>query len=199
MKFIRAIALLALSILAVRCEAEKIDWNFLDQTDYFNYTAVPGQSAKTEEYLTSTQYGIKLFYEGKLYYPGQTESPPEVSGTHDLYVRASNSYANNFLLAVVEPGTYFAGEGANNNWLDQEGMSNANLPTDYYLGIVIQDNLGDRYGWIQLHYDEDAHISIAHQALDMDGDAILVGAIPEPTSGLLLLLGTALLALRRRT
>ena len=196
MKALVTFALLAL--FAITGEAEAINWNFLDQTDFYDYTTYPGQSAKTESSLTSTQYGIKLRYEGKLFYPGQIENPPELSGTHDLHVRASESFANNFLLAVVERGSYFAGEGASNNWLDLEGMSNANLPTDYYLGIVIQDKFGDRYGWIQLHYDEDAHISIAHQALDMDGDTILVGMIPEPTSGFLLLVGTAFLALRRR-
>ena len=209
MKTIRTIALLALSFAAVCGEAETINWNFLDQTEYCFHDIVPGQSAKTENCLISTAYAINFMYECKLYYPEQTESMPYASGTHDLHAKPSHMYGDNFKLAVVEPGTLFSGEGADNSWLDLEGMPNENLPRDFYLGIVINDDLGDRYGWMQLRYDQDCLVTLVHQAIDVDGDAILVGAIPvgaipdgavpEPTGAMLLLVGSALLLIRRRS
>lgn len=54
------------------------------------------------------------------------------------------------------------------------------------------------YGWIELGLGEDGLVRVLHSAWDSDGDPIKVGGTPEPVSGLLLLVGGALLALRRR-
>ena len=54
------------------------------------------------------------------------------------------------------------------------------------------------YGWVQLGYAGDGHLSVLASAWDKDGDSIVVGAIPEPSSGVLVLLGLAGLALRRK-
>ena len=54
------------------------------------------------------------------------------------------------------------------------------------------------YGWIELGLGEDGLVRVLHSAWDSDGDPITVGATPEPVSGLLLLVGGALLALRRQ-
>ena len=53
------------------------------------------------------------------------------------------------------------------------------------------------YGWIELGLGEDGLVRVLHSAWDSDGDPITVGATPEPVSGILLLLGGALRALRR--
>ncbi len=55
------------------------------------------------------------------------------------------------------------------------------------------------YGWIEMRLDTAGVVSSLRSALDIDGDPIVVGmgGIPEPSSALLLLLGGALLALRR--
>ena len=54
-------------------------------------------------------------------------------------------------------------------------------------------------GWIELACDEEGVLSIAHSAIDLDGDELIVGggAVPEPSSGLLCLVGLLVLALRR--
>jgi hypothetical protein len=56
-----------------------------------------------------------------------------------------------------------------------------------------------RYGWVELGLDDDGLLKAYSSAWDIDGDSIVVGAVPEPTSGLLLLLGVSILTLRRRS
>lgn len=57
------------------------------------------------------------------------------------------------------------------------------------------------YGWVQLLVDETGTLSLLGSAMDLDGGAMVVGgglAIPEPSGGVLLLLGMSVLALKRR-
>ena len=56
------------------------------------------------------------------------------------------------------------------------------------------------FGWMALTLDDVGKLHISSSAWDIDGDPITVGmgAIPEPSSFLLLLVGGAMLALRRR-
>ena len=55
-----------------------------------------------------------------------------------------------------------------------------------------------RYGWVELGLDEDGLLKAYSSAWDVDGDSIIVGDVPEPSGGLLLLLGAGSIALRRR-
>ena len=75
----------------------------------------------------------------------------------------------------------------------------------FYLAFAMQDELGVDptwyYGWVQLEI-AGSSLSLVHSAIDIDGDPIRVGympgAIPEPSTGMLFLLGAAALGLRRR-
>ena len=68
----------------------------------------------------------------------------------------------------------------------------------YYLAFSSERNDSITYGWVLLEYMGDEQLAVSASAWDKDGDPIVVGAIPEPSSGLLLLIGVAGLALRRR-
>jgi hypothetical protein len=68
---------------------------------------------------------------------------------------------------------------------------------NYYLAFREERSDSVTYGWVQLGYTYDNNLAILASAWDKDGDSIVVGAIPEPSSALLLLLGFAGLALRR--
>ena len=65
-----------------------------------------------------------------------------------------------------------------------------------YMSGRIPDPTTLYYGWAEYVVDEDGAFRILNSAIDLDGDAITVGAIPEPTSGLLLLCGAAVLLLK---
>ena len=55
------------------------------------------------------------------------------------------------------------------------------------------------YGWVHVSVDEtDLKMTLLGSGINLEGGAVTVGAIPEPCDGVLLLVGGALLALRRR-
>ena len=64
-----------------------------------------------------------------------------------------------------------------------------------YLGFVI----GYMYGWVELGYDPTkGGVYVVGSAIDIDGDPIQIGFIPEPSTALLALMGLAVFGLRRR-
>ena len=67
-----------------------------------------------------------------------------------------------------------------------------------YINGKVPDATTYYYGWAEYVVDEDGTFKILNSAIDFDGGPMIVGAIPEPTSGFLLLLGVAGLALRRQ-
>ena len=73
-------------------------------------------------------------------------------------------------------------------------------PGDSYYLAFVEARFDEplHYGWVHLGMAEDSRIVLLGSAMDLDGDPIVVGAIPEPSSGVLLLLGVAGLAMRRR-
>ncbi len=68
----------------------------------------------------------------------------------------------------------------------------------YYLAFREERYNSTTYGWVQLGYTYGKELEVMGSAWDMDGDSIIVGAIPEPSGGMLFLLGIACLTLRRR-
>ncbi len=111
-----------------------------------------------------------------------------------------------------------ASMASGNLFSDPYGMVNGNdvygitipISTEHeiYLGFVtdvyMDDGSGDvqsGYGWMKIGVNGAGEIVPKAAAIDLDGGAMIVGGgafIPEPTSGLLLLVGGAMLALRRR-
>ena len=54
------------------------------------------------------------------------------------------------------------------------------------------------YGWVHVSVDDELNMTLLGEGINLYGGPVVVGAIPEPSAGMLLLLGLAGLALRRR-
>lgn len=119
-------------------------------------------------------------------------------------------YANSFVIANegdVVGADYMANQAQfflYSRYGDEESAR-----SDYYMDILedapvyvaFQNEFssGSRYGWFQIGVDDAGDLMMLSSAWDLDGDTIVVGAIPEPSSGLMLLFGLAALALQRRS
>ena len=80
-------------------------------------------------------------------------------------------------------------------------------PDDFYMAFKASEVLVGTddyeagrtwYGWVHVSVDENLEMTLLGEGINLSGGAVTVGAIPEPSSALLLLAGGALLALRRR-
>lgn len=118
-------------------------------------------------------------------------------------------YANTFVLSCLGDLVYADYINNQSQYFSYAKFGDENSGrTDYYLDILVDNPVyiafqnefagGTRYGWFQIGVDQAGELNILSSAWDLDGDAIVVGAIPEPTSGMLVLLGMAALALKRR-
>ena len=174
MKFLRTIALLALSILAVRCEASETHWDFLSVVSYGT------DCHHLVSNFSALEMAVDIYGDG--------------FGICDHCERGGS---------IV--GLGFEGETVTTRTIPQGQLSvkaPRNFDTPFYV-IFQYDKPGDptSYGWAELTVNTDHSVTVNRSAIT-DGTSIVVGAtpgpIPEPTSGLLLFLGTALLALRRR-
>lgn len=80
-------------------------------------------------------------------------------------------------------------------------------PRDFYMAFKASEVLDDGnayvegqswYGWVHVSVADDLTMTLLGSGIDLYGGAVTVGAVPEPGGGLLLLIGGAMLALRRR-
>ena len=54
------------------------------------------------------------------------------------------------------------------------------------------------YGWAEVALDDEGVLYVVNSMTDLSGGSVIVGDVPEPSGGLLLLLGAGCIALRRR-
>lgn len=100
-------------------------------------------------------------------------------------------------------------------YIDDRQYSSADLnveaESDFYLSFVTaedmdlvpDDQMTCYYGWVGFNIDKNGVISVIGSAWDLDGGPMIVGGgaagpTPEPSGGVLVVFGAALLALRRR-
>ena len=128
----------------------------------------------------------------------------ETNASHAAYHNFHRPYHSDRITRVCPPNPPTADPIPLCNWYDSttengQFISNAD---DFYLafmstGSQSEDGI-DRYGWFHVALDDNMEMSILESGIGLYGENIYVGATPEPTAGLLLLLGSAFLALRRR-
>ena len=78
---------------------------------------------------------------------------------------------------------------------------------DFYMAFKVSEVLvGDTgyeegmswYGWVHVSVDENLQMTLLDEGINLYGGAVMVGmGIPEPSGGMLLLIGVAVLGLRR--
>lgn len=92
-------------------------------------------------------------------------------------------------------------------WVEGGAPISVKSNSDFYLmfacnGLDEHLEVSDTvYGWVGYHIDQRGQITVLSSAWDLDGGPMIVGggsATPEPSGGLLLVLGAAALALRRK-
>ena len=91
---------------------------------------------------------------------------------------------------------------------ENKGGTLVETPDDFYMVFKVSEVLSDStgyvegmtwYGWAHVSVDASLGMTLLDSGIDLYGGAVTVGAsIPEPSGGVLLLLGLAALGLRRR-
>ena len=80
-------------------------------------------------------------------------------------------------------------------------------PKDFYMALKVSEVLmgpddyevgQSWYGWVHVSIDDDLHMTLLGADINLSGGEVTAGVTPEPSVALLLLLGGALLALRRQ-
>lgn len=93
-------------------------------------------------------------------------------------------------------------------WVEGGTPISVKANSDFYLMFVcngLDEHLevaNSVYGWVGYHIDQEGQITVLSSAWDLDGGPMIVGgwsASPEPSGGLLLMLGAAMFALRRKS
>ena len=110
------------------------------------------------------------------------------------------------MIGMEGPYFYYNERGATTVQCDYEAEFDAEGKIYLALSTIAWTGTGDEqvrypaYGWVELALDPLAEPIVVSSAWDRDGGAMIVGggAIPEPTSALLLAVGCAFLALRRK-
>ena len=204
-KVLRTIALLALSIFTLRGEAGEVRWNVFDLTmdGSMYYPPLDGQAAG--------YYGGDITPEiGFLYNRNQQGRITSITAAWELMNCGAN--ANTWVLANYGDELITSADFLAKTSVFENTITVPTRGTEFYLafkGILFDydEQIGmtelPYYGWVNLGVTRTDGLYVNNSAVSI-GNPIAVGSYsalstPEPTSGLLLLVGSALLLIRRRS
>ena len=217
MKALRTIALLALSsILAVRGEAGEVHWDTFEGTLHESFWIDDGtfEGSKVPAYSIHS-YGVfgtpEVFFVYTINRSGRITSATPFNMTNvgvpmAYWVWAQAGEILTDLSDFKEHDlVYECHCDAIHDDVTGDGISLSSSTETYYLALLGGENFDEYWGWVELEGNRTDGLSVVSSALSKDGPLIVGGGlaysdpIPEPTSGLLLFVGSAFLLIRRRS
>jgi hypothetical protein len=164
--------------------------------------SIPGMSGTCS---LQVRMSIIAFDNADRYCIASYDDDPTATGVTDNWLQARIGDVAD--ASTTRNRTYYF----NHCHLDHEsGWQNRDIfsdpESDIYLMFAVgstedyNNNVADPnclYGWVNLHVDRNGELGLLRSAIGLDGQSMVVGAIPEPSGGLLLFLGVAALSLRR--
>ena len=189
---------IALCFCGIVCHATNVEWNRMKALDAEVWDTGPlWQICGDTKYLYA-----------------------EIMVTYDCGVLSASHYmggGSTICVKQMSEGSTINGESiarTSEGYFYQSTMYDSHITSDYSIDVSDRSSIylafsviafDDQstpypvYGWVEVAVPDSEPVVLS-SAWDIDGGAMIVGggAVPEPTSGLLLLLGVASLALRRR-
>ena len=213
---IHLVFVLSILFVSVTCHAASVEWNIIDLYEGGAYTSPPQSDGS---YLVETYYFVHgpapMWLDVMNWY--QQNGEPYGNGGSGLVPGWTQGQAVDFTAAWVEAQV---GDVVNREYIENArpyffrtiiygydgfdtGGVDVNAGEIHYLawaGATESNPYNATFGWMSFTIDDAGNLQVLSSAWDRDGDPIIVGMgpTPEPASGLLLLVGGALLALRMR-
>ncbi len=202
-------AVLALALLAyVRLIAAPAHWAGISLSD----DGIPGEPA--QYFISSDIYGANGEYTWILsFMAGHMEDGGFLLKHKDFSSESMEPTFNWWALAsygdIVDKESFSRLTPIELFYVDDyySGGTLIENPSDFYMVFKASEVLIENgeyvegmtwYGWVHVSVDENLYMTLLDDGINLDGGPVTVG-IPEPSSALLLLLGCALMALRRYT
>ena len=214
MRKIVHVALFCICMLPLLTNASQVRWNVVEWKTY----VWEGKRWGIFEWLdTSTTYFFQVFFDFSSGSQGQGWSltptdvlPAGSCGGLVMYKADVGSVVNHdsaqqSTCFVNAWGGVVTAAESEVPWTPLTDSDPTDTDENVYLAIILTDYYGNEaYGWANFQVYGDGNILGRDSAIDLDGGPMIVGggawegAMPEPASGLLLLVGGALLVLRRQ-